>query len=662
MALKFFSWIVLFLLIAFFYVRNLTGDIFGGDVGDLVTSALVGGVAHPPGYPLFLFFGRILGSIPFPLEPVSKVGLISVISAIGALLLVRQIVAIYIKNFYIQAVTVLTLAFSYLFWLYAGIPEVFMLNTLFFLCVVYFALRFYKEGKFSLLLIGSLIFGLSLSNHHTAIFTLPLCLAVIWRQKKILRKQKAKLLYVPGLILLGLTPYLYLLYLSSNNPSVNWNEIKTFGDLFDHFLRIDYGTFSAGYFQRPISEAKIVIVKQYFDSLFQMMTLPVVGISILGVIHGFRLQRFYTVALFVVFLISGPLFIAYAGFPLTDYFVIGLVERFYLFSFVILMLFFPFGLLGIYTFFKTVFSKILYAKILVAIFLLVPVLLFIVNNQKTDFSKTRLGTDLARNHLKNLPKDSILFLSGDTRSFNIWYVYFILKYRNDVELVQLGDFAIRSDIFDKERNSIKTKDLNDYEKFLNAVLSLQTRKPIYTVRKFDVPKDEYKWIPEGINFRLFRKDELPSWEEFNVKTSSSLKGIKIPYRNNLSLAEQSLILRSILPNYASMANEIGNTYYDHYTDLKSAKRYYEFAKLIDPTFPGGYVGLANSYMTEGECESSEVNVLKSIELDPANLANYTLWYRLAKECFKNPVKVKEVEDVFSEKFNTSPKTLQNEVK
>src|SRR3989338_662013 len=79
--------IIFFLIIALIYLHNLTRDIYSGDIGDLVTAAYVGGVAHPPGYPLFSLLGFILSHLPFPLPVVSRVGLISVFSSLAGLII-----------------------------------------------------------------------------------------------------------------------------------------------------------------------------------------------------------------------------------------------------------------------------------------------------------------------------------------------------------------------------------------------------------------------------------------------------------------------------------------------------------------------------------------------------------------------------------------------
>jgi len=69
----------LFFLFFIVYILNSSRSIYAGDVGDLVSAAAVGGVAHPPGYPLFTFLGFILTHLHLGSSPAFQVGLISVI-------------------------------------------------------------------------------------------------------------------------------------------------------------------------------------------------------------------------------------------------------------------------------------------------------------------------------------------------------------------------------------------------------------------------------------------------------------------------------------------------------------------------------------------------------------------------------------------------------
>jgi len=657
------SIVLLLIFFAFLYFHNATVDIFGGDTGDLVTAALVGGVAHPPGYPLFLLFGRVLGSLPLPLLPVTKVAMVSIFASLTSLYLIYKIIGLFEKNLYFRLLTPAIIGLTYLFWLYAEIPEVFALNMTLSLSVIFFSLKYERTKEFKHLLLGTFLFGLGLSNHHTVIFTLPFCLVALGHAKKSFLNLRWKILLVPLVGFLGLIPYGYLLLASSMNPPVNWNHIHTLEGLIRHFLRADYGTFSAGAFQQPISEVKFIILKTYLDSLFRTITIPVLIISIIGFVRGIIKEKSFSTTTIAVFLISGPFFLAYAGFPIIDYFVQGLSERFYIFSFTMLMLFFPFGIRAIYIFFQNTFSKKIYTSVLISIFALIPVLLFIANYGRTDLSKTKIGTNFAKQYLNSLPKGAIFVVSGDTRSFNTWYAYYVLGVRRDIQLIQYGEFALRNPLLEAEKNKIKSEvGIRGTDLFLNAVLSLSKDRPIYSSIKFKIPEKNYQWVPVGIGYKLYGKSDLPTRDEYVKLINNSLRGITIPYVNSLSSAEKTLILRSIPSYYSTSMSLIGDTYFNVYTDVSSARRYYNFSKFIDPTDPSSYIGLSKVSLLQNKCQEAETNAKKAIELIPIAFEGYVLWYKSAAECYKDKKRAAMIEQVFEHKFNTNIEELHKILK
>jgi hypothetical protein len=69
--------------IAFFstlalYLTTMYPDMAGGDTGELTAASVLGGVPHPPGYPLYAMLGRaFVESSPFGGNPARKLNLLS---------------------------------------------------------------------------------------------------------------------------------------------------------------------------------------------------------------------------------------------------------------------------------------------------------------------------------------------------------------------------------------------------------------------------------------------------------------------------------------------------------------------------------------------------------------------------------------------------------
>lgn len=633
------------------YFHNLTQDIYGGDVGDLTTASLVGGVAHPPGYPLFVFLGFVFSHLPLPFLPVTKVALVSFFASIGSLIVFKKIISLIIRNTFFQILSTSIFSFTYLFWLYTELPEVFALNVFMSLVVIYLSLSFYNKKEFKFLLLIFLFYGIGATNHQTIFLTAPFFLAVLISSRKEVLKFRLKLLLVLPLFIIGLLPYIYVPIASSFHPVVNWDSVDSIQSFLQLVLRRDYGTFSAGPFPAAISETKLITQKAYFDSLIQSLTIPVLFISLFGIIRGVKKQKVVTLGLFSTILLSGPFFIVYAGFPLVGIFVLGAAERFYLLSQVLLMLFLPLGFEAIYLFFKRFFSKEIYSHLLVGVFVLIPLFLFILNFPKTDLSSTRLGTNIAKDYLKNLPKGSYLFLSGDTRSFNTWYVHHALNFRPDVNIVQIGNFGINNPQFEKIYKRIQTKiDVSGADLFMNTVLEISKNHPVFAMAPFKIPEKEYAWFQNGFPLQLIKINSYPTGDEYKAMLSKNLQGLSIPYADHLSPSERSLILLSIPPYYSSTMTSIGDEFLDRYDNEKMAREYFQQAINIDPTDAAAYYGMTKIYIKNAQCSDAQNSITKAITLFPVAPEYYVSWYEIAANCLKDKDKAQRIVSLYENKF------------
>src|SRR5260221_1225367 len=138
---------ILFLGFATLYIHNLSRSVYGGDVGDFITTASIGGVAHAPGYPFFVFVSFILVHAFLFFTPAFTVGLISAISGAAGVVICFLLVRILTKSTLSAYVASLSLGTSYLFWFYNEIAEVFALHAFFILVLFYFAILFDKTKK-----------------------------------------------------------------------------------------------------------------------------------------------------------------------------------------------------------------------------------------------------------------------------------------------------------------------------------------------------------------------------------------------------------------------------------------------------------------------------------------------------------------------------------
>ena len=638
-------------LLGLVYIHNLTRDIFGGDVGDLVTAAAVFGVAHPSGYPTFTLLGVLLNQLPFNIPPVTKIGLLSVFASLASLLVYFIFMKKMTKNLTFSMLGMLTLSFSFLFWLYSEIPEVFIPNILFVFLVLYFSYRFFESKKEIYLFITVFLCGLSLTNHHTAVLVFPSVLIMVSRHLKFIFTKRIILFSLLSFIA-GLLPYIYVPIAASTRPAINWDSATNIPALIKLFLRFDYGTFSSGNFQKASGIYELfVLSKVYFQHVITSISIPSFLIILLGVYQLFKLNRRLFLAFLCAFFLSGPIFITYAAFPLSNAFIYGISERFYILSSTILMLFFPFGMILIKNTLRRVFSKEILVNIVLLAFWLIPLFLFIRNFEKTDLSHISIGNKLAQDALKFLPRDAVLVVDGDTIVTNVWYIHYVLKVRGDIKVVQKGGYANTYFMDEEEKRYKKENNIKDDDPKLtqNVLKNIAEERDIFFTSP--VALDGIVWVPQGLAARYTPKNEIPEEIEYIKKQKVLWKEMKPPKKRELAKAERNLITLFIPIYYASGLVKTGDFIIQNYGNTEEAIYFYKQALDIDPDYSQAYVHLAAVQFDQlGQCREAEINLDRALSINP--LPQYFLIkYLNYKNCFKDEDKIKKYREFFRKKFN-----------
>ena len=198
---------------------DLTWHGASGDGGELITASYTLGVAHPPGYPLYVLIGKLFGMLPVG-TIAFRYNLMSAVSAaLAAGLVAATVIRLSPRVGDLEASPRLTIglaaglivAFAPLVWSQAIVTEVYALNLA---LLSAFLLSLAFQGNRSSFLAG-LLFGLSLTAHATSLFMFPLALIVIPRTSW--PKMFAG-------ILAGLTPLLLVPLLSRSESPVVWGR------------------------------------------------------------------------------------------------------------------------------------------------------------------------------------------------------------------------------------------------------------------------------------------------------------------------------------------------------------------------------------------------------------------------------------------------------
>lgn len=166
--------LILFLL-AFLYLRTmapgLTWAFDGADGGDLVTAAVTGGVPHPSGYPTYLLIAGLFLKIPVG-SLAYRTNLLSGFCTVLTALMIYKIMRSLDQTIFSASVASLVFGTFPLVWSQAIITEVYALNALFVTFLLYFYIIRVSHPLSDY--IWGIVAGLSLGNHMTILFMLPL--------------------------------------------------------------------------------------------------------------------------------------------------------------------------------------------------------------------------------------------------------------------------------------------------------------------------------------------------------------------------------------------------------------------------------------------------------------------------------------------------------
>lgn len=655
MTLKLFKKIIVvifFIIVGAVYFHNLTRDVYSGDIGDLVTAAYVFGVAHPPGYPLFSLIGFIFSHLLINLPVVSKVGLISVFSSLAGLIIYYKFCQKVSKSLFISLLSTSILAFSYLFWLTAEIPEGLGLNNFFVIVILFLSIRFYERKKAKDLYLLALFIGLSLTHQLFIITLFPAIFILIIKQYKFIFSNKKRFLLAGLCFLAGLSVYLYVPIAASRNPVINWDNAVNLKNFLRLVLRYDYGGITHTSGNTPL-EIRMIFVKYYLQTIVLVFSYQILLVVFLGIIKIFKINKRLASTFVIAFLFTGPLcFFVTAG-PIFSAATLGAGERYYSVSIIVLMFTTPYGFVLIRDFLSKKFSRPVYSYIIISYFLIVPILLIKYNFPKTDLSKTHIGNNLAENILLSLPKNAVLFISGDNPTFTIWYVHYVLGVRPDIDIINPP--GIGNDIYiNKEINNYYSKNpqtsLNNI--MINTLDKLRKNRRLFSTGGIIPISNNTTMLPKGLVFENIDKKDLPDENKYLAEVNSIWKKIKVQTRKSLSISEQNFLASEMPTFYSRALVNIGNFLDSYYNDPKKAQLYFFTAISIDDTNSVAYASLAMSlYKSEKNCDLSMKNIDFAISLYPIWAQYYQQKYYLAKNCQLSKAALEKLKQEYRLRFN-----------
>lgn len=164
---------------AVIYLSTMPPTVYGLDSAELSVGAYTLGLVHPPGYPLYLLFGKA-----FTWVPVGDVGfrmnLMSAAFGVLTLILVYTIARRLTQDVVIALATALLIGFAWYFWTDAIVAEVYTLQSAVTLGLLWLLLKWREARRPPWLYTFALVAGLGFANYPATALLAPGAIAFIW--------------------------------------------------------------------------------------------------------------------------------------------------------------------------------------------------------------------------------------------------------------------------------------------------------------------------------------------------------------------------------------------------------------------------------------------------------------------------------------------------
>ena len=432
------------------------------DSGELILAARGWGVAHPPGFPLYLLLAHAASAVPFGNIAV-RIHLASAFFAALASAMMTLLVIEVTLTFSSQKnenkpktstkknreksakVTDVDLIFnsnpiitiapaimagllfgvSRTLWAYATIAEVYTLNTLLIVTIFYLVLGWSRDLVMSRanqivasnrkLYVAALVFGLALGVHHVTVGLMMPALAVLVISTEGIAFFKGKrVLYAILFSIAGMSIYLYLPIAASQSPLMNWGDPQTLERFWQHVSARQYQAFFE-FSPSRISEF-VELAMREFGSSWMPFALAFSGA---GFVHVFRRDRSFF--WFLVLIITAD--VAYC----LCYDIAEDKDAYYMPAFISLTIAASFGARWILiSLWKTRLQNTLAPSRTAIVLVIIPLIAFVSNFGFNDRSRYFVAHDYVDNILKSVEPKGML-LTAD------WQVYSPSLYIREIE-------------------------------------------------------------------------------------------------------------------------------------------------------------------------------------------------------------------------------------
>lgn len=460
---------------AVIYLKTLCQTVTAADSGELITACFTLGIAHWPGYPLYVILGNLFINLFQGADPAYTVNFMSAFFGVLTVGFLYAIIYHFTRIPFLSASMALLFGWCGTFWSVAVIAEVYTLHT-FLVAVILFLFTVWLERRSGwVLYVVPFLIGLACTNHQLSILLVPMFIYLlfifdpkpgyerftspgfmlagliliafgfyignlyVWISIAVIEagicfQQKRPdwrfWLKVSGCFVAGLLLYLYLPIRASMSPAHNWgnpDDLKTFYQAVigssshqsaggNVWINLNYLFNPAPAFTRDIWPwSKGLWLYEFLSPVFFLFGLWGIYVSLKT---GWRLAR-----AFLLYMVLNVLIIIWVSQPATG----GLfkVDVYYLQAFLVFTVFIAQGIKEWLHLVGGVFKLKQYpvfGVLLILIILAAPTILMYDNYPANDRSRDTLAADFAENLRMSVdePARSIFLVNKDDL-FILWY-------------------------------------------------------------------------------------------------------------------------------------------------------------------------------------------------------------------------------------------------
>ena len=324
--------LLLFLSTFIVYLKHLAPSIFTGDSADATIASYVLGIPHPPGFPVYTWFGHI-----FTLIPVGDIAYrVNFMSAFfGALVI--PIVYMIIRSLAPQSqgsfvddivsrsgsiIGSMSFAFSIYYWAQAEIAEIYTLNSFFIASMILLALIWAEKRDIRLLYLLSLLFSLSLGiNAANILFAPSFLVFLLLVDRDALLNKRTLFSMVIIFSAIGALQLIYLFVRAWQGPAYAYADIRNINNFFNFITASEYSRVP---FSVPLSSG----ISMYVDFLAKSFSLTGMATGIIGIALSLRRDILKSAFLASMFVINILFFVQFNSFDIYD----KLIPSFMIFS------------------------------------------------------------------------------------------------------------------------------------------------------------------------------------------------------------------------------------------------------------------------------------------------------------------------------------------